>query len=447
VLQTIAWIFLAAPESGALSGVPGVPSAFGLGGMILVEGVRLAPLALLLVGAALRSGDPALEEAALVAGAGRSVVLRRITLPLLRPALAATGVLLAVRALGSFEVPALLGAPERTWVFTSRIWLSLGGAGDGLAVAAAASVPLLGLTALGALALARLLRRPRAREVVSARGHRRRAVELGRWRLPVLAGVCGYVVLAVVLPLLALVWMSTQPFLTPVSREALERAGVGAYRAVLEDELVHTALRNSIVDAGLAALLACILAAVITWAALRSRSRGRLLLDALAFLPIAVPGLVLGVALLTVFVRVPAALYGTAAALVLGYVARYVPYAARFGGAGLARVGRDLEDVARVSGIGWRPTFVRVVVPLAGASLLAGWLAVFTIALTDVSLSLVLYAPGTEVLGVRIWSLYASGRWDELAALGVVTMVAVALLALAGLALARTASLVGRARA
>jgi iron(III) transport system permease protein len=263
----------------------------------------------------------------------------------------------------------------------------------------------------------------------------------------VLAGVCGYVALAVVLPLLALVWMSTQPFLTPVSGEALQRASVGAYRAVLEDELVHTALRNSIVDAGLAALLAIILAAVIAWAALRSRSRGRLLLDALAFLPIAVPGLVLGVALLTVFVRVPAALYGTAAALVLGYVARYVPYAARFGGAGLARVGRDLEDVARVSGIGWRPTFVRVVVPLAGASLLAGWLAVFTIALTDVSLSLVLYAPGTEVLGVRIWSLYASGRWDELAALGVVTMVAVALLALAGLALARTASLVGRARA
>ena len=111
VLQTIAWIFLAAPESGALWGVPGVPVVPSGWEMILVEGVRLAPLALLLVGAALRSGDPALEEAALVAGAGRSVVLRRITLPLLRPALAATGVLLAVRALEAFEVPALLGIP------------------------------------------------------------------------------------------------------------------------------------------------------------------------------------------------------------------------------------------------------------------------------------------------------------------------------------------------
>src|SRR6478752_3124310 len=94
VLQTIAWIFLAAPQSGALSGIPGMPSVFGLGGMIFVEGIRLAPIALLLVGAALRAGDPALEEAALMAGAGRASVLRRVTLPLLRPALAATAVLL-----------------------------------------------------------------------------------------------------------------------------------------------------------------------------------------------------------------------------------------------------------------------------------------------------------------------------------------------------------------
>ena len=126
VLQTIAWIFLAAPQSGALSGIPGMPSVFGLGGMIFVEGIRLAPIALLLVGAALRAGDPALEEAGLMAGAGRAPVLSRVTLPLLRPALAATAVLLAIRALGSFEVPALLGMPNRTWVFTSRVWLSLG---------------------------------------------------------------------------------------------------------------------------------------------------------------------------------------------------------------------------------------------------------------------------------------------------------------------------------
>jgi iron(III) transport system permease protein len=438
VLQTIAWIFLAAPQSGALSGIPGVPSIFGLGGMIFVEGIRLAPLALLLVGAALRAGDPALEEAALIAGAGRISVLRRVTLPLLRPALAATGVLLAIRALGSFEVPALLGIPDRTWVFTSRVWLSLGEGDEGISRAAAASVPLLCLTALGSLALLALLRRPRAREVVSGRGYRRTPIELRRWRVPVLVGVWAYVVVAVVLPLLALVWMSTQPYLTPVTRDSLARAGLDSYSAVFDDVLVGTALRNSIVDSSIAALLACGLAAVIGWIALRGRTRGRALPDALAFLPIAIPGLVLGVALLGVFVRAPIALYGTAAALVLGYLARYLPYSSRFAGGGLARVGRELEDAARVSGVGWWPTLSRIVLPLAFASLAAAWLAVFAVALTDVSLSLVLYAPGSEVLGVRIWSLYQGGEWNELAALGVVISAVTVALGLAALALGRT---------
>ena len=438
VLQTIAWIFLAAPQSGALSGIPGMPSVFGLGGMIFVEGIRLAPIALLLVGAALRAGDPALEEAALMAGAGRASVLRRVTLPLLRPALAATAVLLAIRALGSFEVPALLGMPNRTWVFTSRVWLSLGEGQEGLSGAAAASVPLLCLTALGSLVLLALLRRPRAREVVSARGYRRTPMELRRWRLPVLVGVWAYVVVAVILPLLALVWMSTQPYLTPVTRESLGRAGLEAYSAVFHDALIGTALRNSIVDSSIAALLACGLAVVIGWIALRGQTRGRALPDALAFLPIAIPGLVLGVALLGVFVRAPIALYGTAAALVLGYLARYLPYASRFAGGGLARLGRDLEDAARVSGVGWWPMISRIVLPLALASLAAAWLAVFAVALTDVSLSLVLYAPGSEVLGVRIWSLYQGGAWNELAALGVVISAVTVALGLAALALGRT---------
>ena len=177
---------------------------------------------------------------------------------------------------------------------------------------------------------------------------------------------------------------------------------------------------------------------MIGWIALRGQTRGRALPDALAFLPIAIPGLVLGVALLGVFVRAPIALYGTAAALVLGYLARYLPYASRFAGGGLARLGRDLEDAARVSGVGWWPMISRIVLPLALASLAAAWLAVFAVALTDVSLSLVLYAPGSEVLGVRIWSLYQGGAWNELAALGVVISAVTVALGLAALALGRT---------
>ena len=131
--------------------MPGVPSVFGLGGMVLVEGLRLVPLSLLIIAAALRHGDPALEEAALASGATPVTTFRRVTLPLLRPAIAAAGLLLALRAVGSFEIPALLGIPEQTWVFTSRVWLALGTSGSSAADAAAASVPLLGLTLAGSV--------------------------------------------------------------------------------------------------------------------------------------------------------------------------------------------------------------------------------------------------------------------------------------------------------
>ncbi len=444
ILQTIAWIFLAAPQSGLLSSVPGVPSVFGLGGMVLVEGLRLVPLSLLLIAAALRHGDPALEEAALASGATPVTTLRRITLPLLRPAIAAAGLLLVLRAVGSFEVPALLGIPDQTWVFTSRVWLSLGTSGSSAADAAAASVPLLALTLAGSVALAIVLRRPRARAVITGRAHRQPPLELGRWRLPVLGVVVAYLVVAVALPIAALVWMSTQPFLASPSVEALTRASLEAYRSLVEDDLTVTALRNSAVFGGAAALIATALAAVVAWSSLRTQVRSRHVLDALAFLPIAVPGIVLGVGFLQLFLRTPVALYGTALALVLGLTSRYLPYGTRFTGAGLARVGREMEEAARVGGAGWWPTFRRVTVPLTAAALGAAWLAVFTVAFTDVSLALVLASPGNEVVGVRIWSLYESGRWDELSALGLVTICTVVLLGLATLVAARLASTTGR---
>lgn len=445
VLHAIAWVFLAAPESGILSDLPGVPSAFGLGGMVLVEGMRLVPVALLLIAASLRRGDPAFEEAARVAGAGRLGTLRRVTLPLSRPALVAAAVLLLLRAVGSFEVPTLLGIPGRTWVFTSRVWLALGTSGSTSANAAAAAVPLLLVTVLGAAVLALLLRRPRTHEAVTGRGYRHRPIELGRWRYPVLAAVLAYLTVAVALPVAALGWMSTQPFLARPSSASLRRMSGDAYRRLLEDQVTVGAIRNSVVLGGLAALVATVLAAVVAWNALRSRSAARHLLDGLALLPIAIPGLVLGVALLQVFLRGPILLYGTATALVLGLVARYLPYATRFTGAGLARLGRDLEEAARVGGVGWWPTLRRVTLPLAAAAVGAAWLAVFAIAFTDVSLALVLSSPGSEIVGVRIWSLYESGRWDELAALGVVTVTAVVALGLACLALGRVAARRSRA--
>ncbi len=171
ILYTIAWIMLASPRSGALASVlPGsvAPDIFGLGGMILVEGLHLSPLAFLLMAAALGSMDASLEEAAIASGARLHTVLRKITLPLVRPALLAAGLILGVRALESFEVPALLGIPEGLWVFTSRIWRSLEQFPPDLGEAGAYSISLLVLCMAGLGAAAFPARRAGRLDVLAA---------------------------------------------------------------------------------------------------------------------------------------------------------------------------------------------------------------------------------------------------------------------------------------
>ena len=236
VLFTIAWIFLGSPNAGLINTVAGTSlvDVFGLSGMILVEGVHLSPLVLLLTAAAVRSIDPSLEESALCSGASLATVLRRITLPLLRPALLAGALVSLIRALETFEVPALIGVPGGVWVFTSRIFQALHQFPDGIALAGAFSLPLVVLTCGGALLLGALTRRRSAFETVSGRGTARQPLALGRARGPAFAVVALYLTVTVVLPMLALIWMSTQPYLASPSRESLARASLEGYTDVLD---------------------------------------------------------------------------------------------------------------------------------------------------------------------------------------------------------------------
>jgi iron(III) transport system permease protein len=448
---TIAWIFLAAPRTGLLNRAlepvfgEGALDVFGLGGMIVVEALRLAPLALLLTAAALRVVDPALEASAVVSGVPRRVAVRRITLALVRPALLAAGLLLALRSIEAFEVPTLLGLPAGVWVFTSRIWLALDRPDGSLGPAAAGAVPLLVLTVVGTVALAASTRRRRSFETISPRGHRAERIALGRWRLPALAAVLAYLALAVALPLGALVWVSTQPFLAGVSDDALARANLDGYEELLRNETTRRSIVNSLTYGVSTATVAVALAALVAFVAVRTRIRGRLLLDTFAFLPIAVPGLVLGAGVLFLYVRLPIGVYGTAALLVIGLVTRYLPYGVRFAGAGMAQLGRELEEAARVSGVRGRRAFVGVTLPLVAPALLAAWATVFVLSLHDVSTSLLLYSPGTEVVSVRTWDLYEAGASQQVAALGVVT--GAAGLALGAAAFALGAAAVRRSRA
>ena len=165
---------------------PGAIDIFGLGGMVLVEGLHLVPIVFLLMAAAFATIDPALEESALTSGARLPSVVRRVSLPLVRPALAACVLIVVIRALEAFEVPALLGIPGGVWVFTSRIWRELNAFPADLGQAGAYALSLLALTAVGVFLLSRLSTRRRRFETVTGRGGvRPRRAQLGRWRWPV----------------------------------------------------------------------------------------------------------------------------------------------------------------------------------------------------------------------------------------------------------------------
>lgn len=447
VLTTFAWIFLASPRAGILNGLlepvfgPGALDVFGLPGMVLVESLRLSPIAMLIAASALRSLDPSLEESAIVSGVGRLVAFRRVTLPVLRPALGAAALLLVLLAIESFDVPVLLGVPGDVRVFTSAIWSSYQRSVGDLGSVAAGGTVLMAVTVVGTLALAAATRRGRSFETLGRGWRTGQPLRLGRWRPAVLAAAVGYLGIAVLLPLAALVWMSTQPYLAPVSRASLDRAGLDGYRAVLGAGATREALTNSLVYAFAAACLVTVLALGCTWLTVRTRAPGRRLLDVLAFAPMAVPGLVLGAGILVLYVRLPVPVYGTALVLVIAYATLYLPHGVRFQSSGMAQVRGELEEAAVVSGVRRIPTIVRVTLPLVAPVVAAAWVVVLLFSLYDVAASLLLYAPGTQVIGVRLWELYEAGSFRDLAALGIVT--AVPALALGALALAK-GGLMGR---
>jgi len=440
VLHTIAWIFLASPQIGILNrnvienipGLHGHPfNIFSIPGMILIEGLHLSPLVFLLMVASFRSMDPSLEESAVMSGAPLWRVFFRITLPLARPALYAGILIMMVRGLESFEVPALVGLPNHIWVFTSRIWSALNALNPDYGQAGAVAMSLLVLTSLGVWWHSRLAKRSRSFQTVTGKGFRPRPIPLGVWKWPATALILLYFVVAVVLPMLTLVYMSTQSFYSPPSRYTLSHMSFANYTQVLHDPFVrHTAL-NSLILGVSSATAVMLIAAVASWLVVRTQLPGRWIVDNLAFLPLVIPGLVLGVALLSVYLRVRLPLisiYGTLWILFIAYMTRFMPYGMRYASTSTFQISRELDESAAMSGAGWFQTFRRIDLPLLAPGLVAGWIYILVVSVRELGATVVIYSPGKETLAIAIWEKYLDGLFPELAALGVLMILSLVVL-------------------
>jgi iron(III) transport system permease protein len=433
ILYTIAWIFLASPEIGLINSLlepvfgPGTFDVFTVWGMIWVEGLHLSPIAFLFMVAAFRSTDPSLEESSLMSGATRVQTFRRVTLPLVRPALLSAALIMLVRSLESFEVPALLGLQNGTYVFTSRIYQVLRTFPTDFAAAGALAVGLLVVAALG-IWLSNRLSRGHDGGTITGKGFRPRPIDLGRWKPVVGVGILVYFFVTVLAPLVVLLYTALLPYYRPPSGEAFASMSFDNFIAVFQLPSVPTALRNSLLLGAGAATIVMALMAVAAWVVVRSGIPGRKVLDQIAFSPLVIPGLVLGVGIAFVYLRSPLPIYGTLFILLIAYCTRYLPYGMRYAVSGMQTVSAELEESAQVSGAGWWATFRRVLLPLIAPALLAGWVYIFVVSFRELSSSILLYTPGNEVLSISIWELYANARFGELSALGVLMVLVLAVL-------------------
>lgn len=442
VLLAIAWVMLLDPQIGFVNSLYGyvtgssdpIFNVFSLPGMIFVEALALVPSSFLILSPAFRNMDPNLEDAAFASGAGLWTVLRRIAFPLLRPAILGAGVFLFMACYVIFDIPGIIGVPAGWQVFSTSIVNSALHSPTGLPEYGRLSVlAVLLLAILVALALAygRLTRRTEKYVTMTGKGYRPRLYSLGKWRIPAALLVAGYFVLAVVLPLLMLFWTSLLPYRTGVSASVFGLVGFDNYVHLIENRRFLGAAWNTTVISLLAATAVAALSLGISWVLIRTRAPGRKVLDTLSFVPVALAGVMMGSALIFVYLSINVIpIYGTIWIILIAYITIYLAFGTKVTNAALIQMSSDLEDAAAASGANRAFVLRRITIPLMTPALIGLWIWVVAHAVRELSSALMLQGRANTTLATLLWDYWSGGRPTAAAAVGV--MMVVALLVLVG---------------
>jgi iron(III) transport system permease protein len=432
LLTAMAWIFVLSPNIGwvnamlkSIFGLKEAPlSIYTMGGMIWALSSHYFPLAYLALGPALRVLDVRLEEAALVSGARYWQVMPKITLPLLRPAILSTVLLLFMLGMSSYEVPRLIGRPSRIDVFTTEIQGATQSAPPEFGIASALSFTLLCICIVAVYFYRRSTRNAEAFATITGKGYMPTRIELRQWRWPVSIATSLMFAISLGLPLLTLVWQSfyrnlAQPFVGSTSPATLDN-----YRFILSYPIFVDAVETSVLLAAMAATIVVALTFLMAWIALRAVPRSGWALDSLAFTPIAIPHVIIGASVLFAYLMLPIPIYNTIWILLIAYVTLYLPYGMRFISGGLLQIHRELEEVAEVAGARMRQIFTRILLPLLLPVLLAAWIYVFVLAVRELAASVFLVGPGTHVLGTISLTMWEEGgSYGAVSALGVIQII------------------------
>ncbi len=444
ILFSVSWVLLLNPSNGILNrllmemtGLGSAPfNIYSLPGMILVEALLDLPIAYLIIAPAMSAFDVALEESSKVCGASNLRTLARVTLPVLRPAILASAILVVVRSLASFAVPSVIGMPGRIYVLATHIYriISTGFAADyGMAAA-------VGMSALAAsvtlIYVYRYLTAESGKFVtISSRGFKPAVIDLKGSRYPLFTVVGLLCFVLIVLPVLVLFYTSLTPYVMVPGTRALAMMSWKNWAAVLHDPISLLSLKNSLILGLGGATVGIVLSIFVAYVIVKVRTRAAGILESLSFLSFSFPGIVIGVGFMWFFVRTP--LYATLWALLIGYVATYLPYGIRPLSSAFVQIHSHLEESSRVCGASAFYTLRRIVIPLLIPGIVSGWILMATMFVRELTLSVVLSRPGTEVLAVQILRFAEDGLWGKLSALGIMMIIISSTLVVA-------ASLIGR---
>jgi iron(III) transport system permease protein len=434
ILTATAWAMLGNARVGTinlvwrwLTGTDGtLIDVYSYGGVIWHMMQYATPFIFLFVVDAFRAMDPSLEESSRMSGAGRWQTFWRVTFALMLPVTTSAFILSFIRGMESFESAVFFGTPVNIYVITTQIYNSI----TQRAQPDYQSATSLGFAAMALMFLLLVLQsrllKGRSFTTVTGKGYSPNVTRLG-WVRWVTFSVCiAFFVATVALPIGQLLLSSFFEFF---GFYQLDMLTLEHYRSIWANSEFWRALGNTMLLGFVGATATMLLGGIVAYVTTRTSWRGRRLIDLLAWLPWMMPGMVLGIGFLWGFATLPHAIpiYGTLWALLLAYVALGTPIAVRVTSGAYQQIARDIEECSRVHGAGWWQTFGRILVALAWPAFAVGWVLVFFGIMRELSASILLYAPGTEVLSVVMLKMWSGGKPEDVSVIGLLMLALVLL--------------------
>jgi iron(III) transport system permease protein len=412
LVGALAWSILAAPRTGFLNqlwhtvgGGGDLFNAYSPWGIAWVMALFEGTVAFVMISAAMKSMDPALEESARVLGAGKWRVMLTVTLPLVLPGVAGAAVFVFAEMLGSFAAAFVLGIPARFVVITTAIWQAVTMYPADYGRAAALGIGLFAVMFL-TLSLYRVAIRRGHFATITGKAFRPRAMAIGRlaW---LLFGLClAYVIAAVVLPLAVLLLTSFERFSTVILPQA--EFTLANYEAAFGFAAIRLALTNSLILGVGVATVGVAIMTVLVWIIYRSRAPGHGVVEYLVMFPQAVPRLVFGLALMQVWLIIPIPIYGTLWLMALAYFTVLMPLGVRTLAGVVLQIDKSLEECARVCGASWGYRMRTVTLPLLRPGIIAAWLLVFIASVRELGVSIFLVGSNAKVIAPSIIDAWLS---------------------------------------